>query len=629
MGHAVFTIVAPIKAGCLVALNGVLEKIQSNLAGNRILPLSPETFPAIHFASFVIFEKNTLVFENVIDGAIDEHLRQLAAVPSLDEIYRNCEDYDARTVAERFAYLKGKLRKPQLYHIGTPYRTATSISDDRDVRGRIDDQLDKLSVAALPRQIVRPAAGMPQYWNWEIAKPWIACVGAALLLWLEIWLLGQVSRSHAWWRSLVVLDMLAAGAMLLPTAGLWRTSRPDLRRRVKPWIMMVVATLVVSFVARRLWVSYRMLSIAMVASLAGIGVYGAWTALVKLRSARLEAIRSASGGASPVSLWRALQEISGRCYRRERPFFLRRLWHWAWWLVAYAIFLVPVWLLLPTHPRQLGAGLVLLFFLEAVWLAVLVGWPSGHRWGAKIIGFIVVATVLGALLIVSMFHLGVARPIIALVLPAALIALWSPGLPSPTVKRPVVDQAKLRELLALEDHDAQNHMSALVELSGSRPRALCLKLFLGILNRLFYHSLLPDIWQGKLFGLATVHFAQWVLLDDRRYLFLSNYDLSWTSYLDDFGTQLRTGIQKIWGQGVRNPGTADLSRFKDYVRTTMVPCSVWYRAYPGLTVRQIWSNEKLRCELARDPGEEEIIAALGRLSVAPKVLPDFSHARVV
>jgi len=628
MGHAVFTIVAPIKAGCLVALNGVLEKIQSNLAGNRILPLSPETFPAIHFASFVIFESNTLVFENVVDGSIDEHLRRLAAVPSLDEIYSHCESYDARNASERFAYLKGRVHKPQLYHVGTPYRTAASICDDRDIREEIDDHLDRLSGSVLPRQIVRPAAGMPQYWNWEIAKPWSACVGVALLLWLEIWLLGQVSRSHAWWRSLVVLDMLAVGAMLLSTAGLWRTSRPDLRRRVQPWIMMAVATLVVSLVARRLWVSYRMLSIAMVASLAGIGVYGAWTALVKLRSARLEAIRSASGGASPVSLWRALQELSGP-YRRERPFFLWRLWHWTWWLVAYAIFLVPVWFLLPTHPRQLGAGLVLLFFLEAVWLGVLVGWPSGHRWSAKIIGFIVVATVLGALLIVSMFHLDVWRPIIALVLPAALIALWSPGLPSPAVEPPVVDQAKLCKLLALEDHDAQNHMSALVELSGSRLRVLSLKLFLGILNRLFYRSLLPDVWQGKLFGLPTVHFAQWVLLDEGRYLFLSNYDLSWTSYLDDFGMQLKTGIQKIWGQGVRNPGTANLGQFKDYVRTTMVPHSVWYRAYPGLTVRQIWSNEKLRCELARDPGEEEMIAALGRLSVAPKVLPDFSHARVV
>jgi hypothetical protein len=628
MAHSVFTIAADIRPGRLKALEGVLAEIQNNLTGNRILPLSPETFPDIHFASFVIFEENLLVFENVVDGSIDEHLRRLAEVSSLDEIYRNCEGYNARNESARFAYLKDKLHKPQLYHVGTPYRTATSICDDRDVRGEIDTQLDGFSAAALPRQIAQPAAGMPQYWNWEIAKPWIACVGAALLLWLEIWLLGQVSRSHAWSRPLVVLDMLAAGAVLLSTVSLWRTSRPDLRRRVKPWIAMAIATLVVSFVARRLWVPYRVLSIAMVASLAGIGVYSAWTVLVKLRSARLEAVRSASGGASPVSLWRALQETSGS-YRRERPFFLWRLWYWTWWLVAYAIFLVPVWFLLPTHPRQLGAGLVLLFFLEAVWLAVLVGWPSRRGQIAKIIGFIVVATVLGTLLIVSMFHLGVPRPIIALVLPAALIALWSPGLPSPTVEPPVVDQAKLNKLLALEDHDAQNHMSALVELSGSRLRAISLKIFLGILNSLFYRSLLPDVWQGKLFGLATVHFAQWVLLDDRRYLFLSNYDLSWTSYLDDFGMQLTTGIQKIWGQGVRNPGTADLGQFKGYVRTTMWPYAVWYRAYPGLTVRQIWNNEKLRCELARDPGEEEMIAALGRLSVAPKVLPDFSHARVV
>jgi hypothetical protein len=628
MAHSVFTIAADIRPGCLKALEAVLAEIQNNPTGNRILQLSPETFPEIHFASFVIFEKeNTLVFENVVDGSIDEQLHRLAAVPSLDEIYRNCEEYKARTESERFAYLKSKRHKPQLYHIGTPYRSATSIRTDRDVRAQLDKQLDALSAAALPRQIERPAAGMPEYWNWEIAKPWIACVGGPLLLWLEFWLFEHINRSHPWWSSLVILDMLVVGAALLLTVGQWRT-RPDLRRRVKPWIAMAIAALVVYFVARRLWASDRVWIIAMVLCLAGIGVYGAWTAWVKRRSARIEAIRSASDGASPVSLWKALQATSGH-YELERPFFLGRLWTWTSWLAAYAIFDVPVRFLLPSHPRQLGAGLVLLFLLEAVWLAVLVGWPSHRRWSAKILGFIGGATVLGMFLVGSMFYLRVPYPIIALLVPTALIALWSPSLPSPTVEPPVVNQEKLKKLVDLEDHDAQNHMSALVVLPDSRLRALSLKLFLGILNRIFYRTVLPDVWQGRLFGLPTVHFAQWVLLDDRRYLFLSNYDLSWTSYLDDFGTQLRTGIQKIWGQGMGNPGTADLSQFKDYVRTTMVPHAVWYRAYPGLTVRQIWNNERLRRELADEAGEEEVIAALRRLSVAPKVLPDFVHARVV
>jgi hypothetical protein len=119
-----------------------------------------------------------------------------------------------------------------------------------------------------------------------------------------------------------------------------------------------------------------------------------------------------------------------------------------------------------------------------------------------------------------------------------------------------------------------------------------------------------------------------VLIDERNYLFLSNYDNSWTTYLDDFGVRLESGIQKIWGQGEKNPGTKDLARFKHFARTTMVEHSLWCRAYPGLTLRQQWNNEHVRRALSRNSGEEAMAAALRRFGAAPKTLADLSHGRV-
>jgi hypothetical protein len=126
-----------------------------------------------------------------------------------------------------------------------------------------------------------------------------------------------------------------------------------------------------------------------------------------------------------------------------------------------------------------------------------------------------------------------------------------------------------------------------------------------------------------------VHACQWLVLDNRNYLFLSNYDNSWTTYLDDFGIELGVGIQKIWGQGEGNPGTGNVVKFKEFARSTMVPYALWYQAYPGLTVRQIWNNEIIRHELVRGAGEEAMVRALRRFGAAPEIPADLvAHARV-
>ena len=168
-------------------------------------------------------------------------------------------------------------------------------------------------------------------------------------------------------------------------------------------------------------------------------------------------------------------------------------------------------------------------------------------------------------------------------------------------------------LLDAEDRDVQNHMSALVRIEPVWYRLWTLRAFLWLLQRLYYRVFLT---KGKLVSIPTVHFAQWVLLDRGRFLFLSNYDHSWSRYLDDFGVRIGDGIVKLWGQGIGFPGISNLTQFKEYARSTMVPHAVWYSAYPGLTVRQIWTNQKLRTDLFSDSSDEEAADRLGRLAAA-------------
>jgi hypothetical protein len=271
-------------------------------------------------------------------------------------------------------------------------------------------------------------------------------------------------------------------------------------------------------------------------------------------------------------------------------------------------------------------AVMLLFMLEASWLSVLVGWPAGRRLSGPIVAFILIATLGGFLEVLWLHAVGWSAAPIALALLVSLFALWGVPLPAPGFPVQAPTSAQLAELTRDEDRQVQNHMAALVRVRQSplRLRPILLRAFLWTLNSIFFRAWLPDAERGKLFGISTVHFAQWVLLDDRRYIFLSNYDHSWPSYLDDFGTQLRTGIQKIWGQGDGNPGTTDLIRFKEFARAVMVRHSVWYSAYRDLTVRQIWNNERIRLELLRDPDDIGGVGLFTRFASAPRILNAFS-----
>ena len=108
---------------------------------------------------------------------------------------------------------------------------------------------------------------------------------------------------------------------------------------------------------------------------------------------------------------------------------------------------------------------------------------------------------------------------------------------------------------------------------------------------------------GKLGPIETIHFAHWSMLNQgRRLLFVSNYGGSWDSYLDDFTLKASKGLTLAWAHGIGFPkswfmiygGAAKGPEFIDWARRSMVPSLVWYKAYPGLSAKNINRNRRLR-----------------------------------
>jgi hypothetical protein len=120
--------------------------------------------------------------------------------------------------------------------------------------------------------------------------------------------------------------------------------------------------------------------------------------------------------------------------------------------------------------------------------------------------------------------------------------------------------------------------------------------------------------RGSLSGLNTIHFARWVRMDGgRRMLFASIYDGTVESYMNDFIDKAAWGVNAIFGNGDGFPttvymvgkGITDEKAYKRFLPTRLVHTSVWSRAYPQLTTKNIANNEAIRAGLSADMNEEQ------------------------
>jgi len=117
-------------------------------------------------------------------------------------------------------------------------------------------------------------------------------------------------------------------------------------------------------------------------------------------------------------------------------------------------------------------------------------------------------------------------------------------------------------------------------------------------------------YRGHLAGVDTIHFAKWVMCDNRqRVLFLSNYDGSPETYQDDFIERVAFGLNLVFSNGLGWPvtrfllfgGSKDEQAFRAFYRNHQIKTQVWYVAppYSGSTAVNISRNATVREGLSR------------------------------
>jgi hypothetical protein len=176
-------------------------------------------------------------------------------------------------------------------------------------------------------------------------------------------------------------------------------------------------------------------------------------------------------------------------------------------------------------------------------------------------------------------------------------------------KVPPPSVSDIEQLIRTENVITQNHLANITDIKPGPFRLVLLKVVLWGANILARTST-----QGKLSGIPSIHFAHWSIINENtQLLFLSNYDGSWSSYLDDFIDKAATGLTGIWSNTQGFPHTKFLLfdgarneiNFKAYARNHQVSSRVWYSAYRDLTVQNIDKDSKIRENLFGDLSEAE------------------------
>lgn len=160
---------------------------------------------------------------------------------------------------------------------------------------------------------------------------------------------------------------------------------------------------------------------------------------------------------------------------------------------------------------------------------------------------------------------------------------------------PVLDTAQLEAFAAQEDQIVQNHLASMVLVKPGALRGAVIRVALRVLKQFV------PVWyaNGYLSTMRTIHFAHWTLVGNTgRLMFLSNFDGSWQSYLDDFVDKAHEGLTLAWGNCVGFPPTKNLvqegathgRQFKAWARQSQTQNILWYSAYADLTVNQVLRN---------------------------------------
>ncbi len=157
-------------------------------------------------------------------------------------------------------------------------------------------------------------------------------------------------------------------------------------------------------------------------------------------------------------------------------------------------------------------------------------------------------------------------------------------------------------LAAQEDHGVQNPFTSAGYIKPGPFRR-----YLGSFIQWGTNFLTRHVFNhANLMGVKTIHFAEWVFIDNKKRLFFtSNYDGSLENYMDDFVDKIAWALNTSFSHGVDYPktnwlilnGAHDELVFKRFNIMHQLVAPFWYAAYQGLTALNIDNNAQIRAGL--------------------------------
>lgn len=264
--------------------------------------------------------------------------------------------------------------------------------------------------------------------------------------------------------------------------------------------------------------------------------------------------------------------------------------------VAPKSMLSPVWKLITSRsgifiPILLALLWAGLGFALGAWLIHISG-GAAQRW----IWTVIVAVVGGAAL---------AATVVAASIAAALLRLrWLERRDSSDDR--LADLDHVQRIAEKEDAPGfeQNHIVAVMPFKPGLFRRLTFSFSMWWIKQAVTFWFRP----GFVVTMGTIHAARWFRVPHTdQFVFFSNYDGSWESYLEDFVTRANEGQSSAWSHGMGFPptrflvfeGAADGDRFKRWVRRQQLVTPVWYSRFPTLSAAQIRRNATIEDGLAR------------------------------
>jgi hypothetical protein len=222
--------------------------------------------------------------------------------------------------------------------------------------------------------------------------------------------------------------------------------------------------------------------------------------------------------------------------------------------------------------------------------------PTPFAWHVRNVTHLLLPLLVVAAFLVF-FHL-LAVTFAAVAFLVFLIVLRRHELSDPMVPQPY-EPARIAQLRKGEDHDVSNQYTAIGSIKPGWFRLWTEIVILYGVNWVARHI----FTRGSLGRIGTIHFAHWVFLDNRRRgFFCSNYDGGHEAYMDDFINKAGFGLNLSFSSFIGYPATDWLiakgawreQEFKRFQRHHQIETDAWYKAYPGLTARDLARNSRIR-----------------------------------